>query len=751
LARDGRFVGHAVDASDPARVRYQQGTISDRLRVGEQTLSVPPGRAREARKLIALGRLRRLRAGRELLTLPLESDRYLTEHGELVRELLTTLIAPPDQLIALVGLGDDPGVSALGAEVAEEHYFVLGCEKAWLSALGELGDVRHEELDSSSLRFEVTPDGPVITCGKRSRAVPNKRKSLIGELCELAALPPAERLGEGARRLHVTSRAPRARTLLAEARRRGYPEGAIIEIALELEARGKVFDREDYAARVAELRDAGISAEQLSETFRRWQFAPSLGRELIVGLALLGNDAEPWSLALHRSLRAQLMSDAKSPDQDLTRWDVELAEHELSVGENSRARSLAEARLRSLGPDEDALEAPPQDSQLRVARLRLYEVLCREARSRGNADVPALSALARLEPLSEPRLRALSQATSDDEGERRLIARAARVLSYLAPGGLTGNGASASNDSSGAFERSTLEQRLRHPLARGGGRLAARLSELVAAVPEPDLGFLRDFCEELSETRHAEAARALARATRLLSLPRVSAYVSHGARSVGLRAFGSSEPFVLIGERHLTPDDSYFLRGTELDFALGAELAHLAFGHQRVTSGEVWAGAAGKTKDALAALGLVLPVVVDLGGPRVQRILGRLGSEAFERATRGALRLPELFAERGASGSAEPLSQRNEELILAHRLVQLSADRAGLAIAQDLGGALRAMLLTRTDYRDLVDAAAKSGLSQALKARESHSLAVQDLMLRVRAIIAFYLSPEFDPFAGDAS
>ena len=115
LARDGRFVGHAIDAADPGQVRYERGALSDRLSVGEQSLSVPPGRAREARKLIALGRLRRQRVNRATLTLPLTSDRYLTADGELVRELVTVLVEPPDQLIARVDVGHDDGLSSLGA------------------------------------------------------------------------------------------------------------------------------------------------------------------------------------------------------------------------------------------------------------------------------------------------------------------------------------------------------------------------------------------------------------------------------------------------------------------------------------------------------------------------------------------------------------------------------------------------------------------------------------------------------------
>jgi len=748
VVHDGRFVGSSLNTADATRVRYQCGRLSDRLIVDEQTLNVPTGRAGDARRMIALGRLRSQERDRPPLR-PLSRDRYVDADDELARELVALLLSRGDDLIALVELGRDEAASALGPSVERTHYFVLSAEQALLATLAELGDFASESLNAASLRVESHVDGPSLSDGQGVRRIDPKRKALVAELCELGRLAPAERLSEAARRLHVSAQASRVRQLLAAAERRGDALSSLLALALACHA-GSEGVRAELSRCVTRLRASGVTAEAVSEGFRRWQFAPSAGRELLSELSLLGADAEPWALALHRTLRARAAAERDTSDDRLSRWDVELAEHELLAGEPARARSLAEARLRALGPDEDAAFAPIHDTQPTLSRLRLYEVLCREAHGRGVDDVQALAALARLEPLSEARLLSLSKAQSDEPTAQRLIARAKQVKSLLAPSGLSSVSSKGLSDSPLPFDSSTLEQRLRHPLARGSGRLATRLSELVAAVPEPDLGFLRDFCEELSESRHADAARALMRASRLLGLPHVSAYVSHGARSVGLRAFGSSEPFVLIGERHLSASGDYALSGSEFDFALGAELAHLAFGHQRVTAGEVWAGAAGKTKNALAALGFVLPVVVDLGGARTQRLLGRLGAEAFERATRGALRLPELFAPRVA-GSGEPIGQRNEELILAHRLVQLSADRAGLAIAQDLGGALRAMLLSRADYRELASAAATSGLVQALETRRSHSPAVADLMVRVRAIVAFYLSPDFETLALDGA
>jgi hypothetical protein len=147
-------------------------------------------------------------------------------------------------------------------------------------------------------------------------------------------------------------------------------------------------------------------------------------------------------------------------------------------------------------------------------------------------------------------------------------------------------------------------------------------------------------------------------------------------------------------------------------------------------------------------LGFVVPVLAEIGGPRAQRLLGRLSAEALERAAGRAARLPELFG-RNAETQSPALGQRNEELIAAHRLVQLTADRGGLVVAGDLAASLRAMLLTRADYRAVLDAAQEAGLFPALSARRTASPAFADLVVRVRALIAFYLSADFDALAGN--
>jgi hypothetical protein len=743
VAAEDRFVGVMFDATSADSLRYERGRLRDRLLVNGVSLAIPAAKAADARRSIALGRLRRSAGATRAL--PLAEDRYIARLGEPALALAAALIRGGDLLVAVREVGQAlPIRSELGPTVDQRQYLLVSAERVFLFALSELGDSRVEELEAGRLELETRDGKALLVIGSGNRPLEPRQAGVLAELVELCAMPPAERLFEAARRLHLIPEGDgraRSRRLLEAAGARGQPLAHLAGVVLSL-AENQHERFADSTLERAASGAASVSEAALNDFCARWDFeAAALGRA-VRELSRLGERGEPAALWLHRALRSKLPD-----DQTL---DAELAEHELESGDFDRARRLAESRLDRLPLDEDAVLAPGKASEAHLLRVRLHDLIARTSVQSGRGESSSFAALARLEPLSRPRLEALASAASDGDLDERLAQRARDVLECLSAGGLKHPPPPGESELPRPLERVVLEERVAHPLSRGSGRLAARLSELVAVVPEPELGFLRDFCEELGETRHPDAARALARATRLLGLPAVRAYVSHGARSLGLRAFGAHEAFVLIGANHLEEHSPHRLAGPELDFAFAAELSHLAFGHQRVTVSEVWIGAAGKTRDALLALGLVLPVIAEIGGGRAFKLLKRVSPETVARGAEAADRLEKLVGGRKNSLS-RALGQHNEELIGAHRLVQLSADRAGLVLAPHLPSALRTILLTRADYRELFLLAHEIGLSQALERRPLAEAPMADLLVRIRSLVAFYLSADFDSIVSNTA
>ena len=116
----------------------------------------------------------------------------------------------------------------------------------------------------------------------------------------------------------------------------------------------------------------------------------------------------------------------------------------------------------------------------------------------------------------------------------------------------------------------------------------------------------------------------------------------------------------------------------------------------------------------------------------------RRGLQALIRLEQGQKRAaPELDAPPSA------LSHINENLVAAHRLMQMSADRAGLVLSGDLRASLRALLLVRPDTRALLGAMVERDLVTVLLEGEADGALRADLMVRIAALLDFYGSEDY--------
>ncbi len=754
--------GVAIDLLERPDLRWESGPLGDALILGELRLGLAPGKAAAARELIGLGRLRRGVTGPE----PEPELCHVEAPSPLERAFLARYLEAGEVPLAWLRSPTRLPVHSdlLGEPEAEIRFFVSERRHA-LIALTEVGDVREVSLGSAPLTIEKSLGRARLSCDGQSwqstLGNADRYRELVGLLGEQGAL----RLRE-AGRLNFAARAidPRflasAGRLLEQAHDRGDVLAGWAALFLRAHGEGASIGERDLQPLLAKTRGTELAADAPGKLWEAWGFHATAARRALDGLRALGAEAEPWALGLHRSVHARPDAAEKGPF-DRARADIALAEHLLATGRAAETTNLLEARLREM-PSE-ALEEllPPSDADLtrgaggQSLTIRMHELL---ALARGEAqrlDARSLAVLARLQPLLMPRLRALSEAASDD-----LAPRARRTLEMLQPNGLS-TPCTVEPETSGVMPLSeySIERALCHPLVREGGALLGRLQALLAAVPVPDHGVLRDYCETLALERHPDAARALADAALALGVRDLHAYVSRGKMSVGLRAYEGTPPFVLIGVRHLEGDPNYGMSAEELRFAIGAEVAHLRYGHTRVTSSEVWAGALSKSKQGIDMALSMLPM---LKGWRLADKASRILSRVPVNAVRHALDGQGLIGGRLRSGlgllptprddNEGVLSRINEELVAAHRVMQLTADRAGLLLAGDPCAAVRGLLLQRPDHRQLIGDAERDGLDNVLARRDpSGAIAHQDLAVRVAALIAFYLSDDYQKLRAELS
>jgi len=291
-----------------------------------------------------------------------------------------------------------------------------------------------------------------------------------------------------------------------------------------------------------------------------------------------------------------------------------------------------------------------------------------------------------------------------------------------------------------------IEGTLSHPLARGQNSLVASAQKLIAQSPEPDHAALSDYCEALDSQEYPEAKRALDAARLAFSLPQLRAYVSRGKKSIGMRGYEGKTPYILLGKAHLDAGSAFRMTEGELAFAIGAEALHLKLGQARLTSNEVWAGAFARTKGGMELVLALLPLLKGLPlAASATKFLEKIPEPALRRGLEALVRFehsqhqtpPEL------AGPPRALSHINENLVAAHRLMQMSADRAGLVLCGNLRSGLRGLLLVRPDTRGVLDAMVERDLVSVLLESEIEPALRADLIVRIAALLHFFVGEDY--------
>ncbi|MCB9762514.1 MAG: hypothetical protein H6739_22135 [Alphaproteobacteria bacterium] len=751
-------------------LRYESRVFGDRVQVDGRTLGVPMGKGADARVAVGLGRLK----ARARAAVAPPAGRYVDSLSPLEVAFLDGFLGEGERALAWLEAGSElPVDSTVVPPHSAPARFLLTTERAALVAVGPLGDAAVQLLPTETLVIEKLIGRARVGCGEVQWLATLTNAPRYAELARLPAAGRAERLRDVARRnLHDYRAVALALVTLLEAE--GDPQDALLAAMVRGEPAGGL---------LGALPHDEATGRSLARSLERWSFEHHPVMQLVIG----GVDADPaharWLLPVHRLAHRLALQHHEGPASRV-RADIALAEHLILAGEHEEAARLLEAALAIL-PDEQLSDLlPPDDADLtageagQVQRIRILELLvC----ARGDPDHPdpdTVVALARLQPLVPARIEDLLR--SED---LTLRDRAARVLAVHK--GLQPPAEAERPFAPRCIPETLVTERLQHPAAREEGVLGW-LQGWLAKQGVPDRDALKSYCEPVSPRRHPAAVAALSDGAMALGMAGLEAYVSHGTLGTGLRAYEDDPSYLLIGGQHLYDDTEVYLGPAELRFAVGAELGHLRFKHTRVTGGEVWDGAVDKLRrlfDVTATaltLGSYAPVGRVLGSDRAYRIVssvfsadtlqriyqvedgtklvthvggdvGRLfsaGAGVADKAksvtdtTAGALdKARGVLSRPTGEGS---VGVRQAELIAAHRVMQLTADRAGLVLCGDLNAALRAIFLTDRQLRAELPIAERHGLAAALSRRgPDGAMLHQDVAVRVAALLSFYLSEDY--------
>ncbi|MED5373065.1 MAG: hypothetical protein VX899_18750 [Myxococcota bacterium] len=767
-------------------LRLETRMLGDRLHLDGQSFGIPFGRSQDVRLAIGAGRVFAERPVSGPIT-PVEGV-FCDPAEETAQAWLRANLEPEERVLAWLSSSES---RALGSEIIDSDVapvrYLLTSERALLVIINEVADRLILPLPREPLGVEEGGGRREIRSGHQRWTSTRTNVALYRGVAELQGKQRSGRLRSAAQANHGAHPQIAAHLLGAIGSDATPVDGLITALF-----RGQIGDQDAPKDRVLlklirQVRSTHEDSFELLDLLQRW----SLGGPELMRIVKLGVDDAPesaeWFLALHRAAHQA----ATGEGAEAAAADLALAEHLLLAGRQDEALVLLEDRFASL-PDEQLSDLlPPLDADLtegqagQALRIRTLELLA-AARGDTRPDLPTVAELARLQPLVSERLQLLVEESADRLDMEELNLRATQCLALF-------KDLSAGEDRleptapPPAFDGTQLEM-LRHPAARSEGTLSW-LQGWLARQKRPDAVTIKNYCERLSPQRHKPAVRALTQSVSALGLPGVEAYISHGELAHGLRAYHDDPHYLLIGGAHLYDEDADYMRPAELRFAVGAEMAHIRFEHTRVTSGEVWDGTVDKLSSALdiaataLTLGSYAPVGKVLESKTTHKLLSSLFSpttlqriykgtdgakaittvggdftQALKKGADGAGRAQTLsIAAKGAMervrgvGVAAPAGGRSslgvdeQKLIVAHRVMQLTADRVGLVLCGDIRSAVRALFLSSARYLPELAIAEEHGLDHALQRRDSEGRILhQDLAIRVGALISFYLSAEYE-------
>lgn len=782
------------------KLHYRPHMLGDRLSVDHWTLSVPWGRGEQAQRMIGLARIRKAfgpRRGDDAITRAARdhadgpwawSGPFIDEPDPLARAWLLRWLDADERLLVF-RTTDEPHAfdSPLLGSSSSPTILVITEHRQTLLAISSVGDLWTASISEAPLViesswfhargtelswFHARVGGALVHAGDLEFRVALGDERSFSELAALPSLVGVERLRELARvawlrkatdkaaaiLAEIADRDPLARLALALLMNPHTDEGADERPRVEpiLAALRELVERSSTDEHQADKDDHGT---RLWWWWRAWKLGPELGELIVELLCELGMPGLALALPLHEQLHPILQAKLDDDPEDAALLDFVLAEHLLALGQAERALELLRARRDRLPSEQlhDLLPPSPTRGGQQI-RIELYELLAAAHQQLGGGHVEALAELARLQPLAADRLdpliarlRAhLADAPETDNEvtchQRSLLRRAERVHALLDEAGFAPEpvplGSKLDVEPETALvpgkARSLDPEKLellRHPAARVDGVLG-RLQGALAKVAVPDCSVLKSYCERANLVRNGALAAALTDATMILGLGGVEVFVSRGDKSVGMRAYEGTTSFLLIGGAHLDPSSDAYLEPDALRFAVAAELAHLRYEHSRVTSDEIWAGTFDLGLTGLGMLITAAPLLTKLKAP-AKHLLDKVGAPAIDR-----------WRKKLSKRDAHSLVSDNSQVIAAHRVMQLSADRAGLLICGDPRAAVRAMFAVNPAYLSswplVVSHGLRAAVTRELRAddpRERERL--EDLAVRVAALLSFYLSDEY--------
>ncbi|MEA2042473.1 MAG: hypothetical protein U9N85_07965 [Bacteroidota bacterium] len=417
--------------------------------------------------------------------------------------------------------------------------------------------------------------------------------------------------------------------------------------------------------------------------------------------------------------------------------DILYAELLLRANEFKKAENVlkkTEAKL----PDEDFnLLLPDEKSNFfhptsgKFIQAELYELL---STAKGQENEKYAGKLAEIQPLSKPNISSLANYDS------KFGKRGKDILSLLDPEQTPGTVTDVLPSKFGTLKQKHKNKVLKHRLIRPDNDVL-EINKWISTLEKPKYTVVKSFAKPLNSDNYPELSKMIRAVAQSFSIDDLEIYSAKGKMTDRVVGYEAKPPFIVFGEDMISKSIN------ELIFAVARELAYISHKQTRLTASEAWLQI---TSKAYSVTDLFREKVsVDRLSEKVfeELVMMREMAKTIEAANAGRDLSQMINAAQTTkdfvflSAKIDVKSQEHHKVLVAKRLIQVSADRAGLIYAGNLKRAVNALIASyKMETGDML-----LTVSDILNMKNNDGTnKYPELAVRIFNMLSFYLSEDYD-------
>jgi len=446
-----------------------------------------------------------------------------------------------------------------------------------------------------------------------------------------------------------------------------------------------------------------------------------------------------------------IRTEFKKKNKDLinqTVFEINYAELLISSGKKKKAASILKKLLKHLPNETISDILPSKDLDItsnksgQLLKIKTLELLTK-AKGR-KKSIAEITHYIMLQPLNIDSLNLLANTKNET-----LKQKAVEIISLLNENGLNLMFKEVPVKKYNSLPTEIIKKEFRHPATLEKGSFYS-IQKWIFKIKTNDFSAIKEGTEKIEATNFPKLNEIFYNLKQIFNIPKIEFYISSDEKSHQIIGYESDPPFVIIGHKHINKESELFLNFKELQFAVASELAHIFFKHSKISAKDVCRGVTDKGLLLLNPALDIIPVA-GLSEKPIQNV------HKLRNLTLIINQTDKIYNDKNIYDTANKISsyykenyktnsktKKEQKLLAALRLMQHTADRAGLVISGDIKSAVRAMFLTGKYNYMYFDEVKNTSLHKFILKKDSDETYIhQEIALRIAHLFSFYISDSY--------